>query len=127
MLQNKINMPPKKRPPPSSAFRPKEKTHDENLKIICLFCMRKGDRQISQYYVDKICKPTIPNFEIVQDSLPSGICATCRFGISSGMAINFPDYKSWLDILLNLSTDSRSSPYCSCFLCKSLKSGSNTG
>ena len=66
-------------------------------------------------------KNVIPNYNIVQDSLPSRSCMTCRYAITNGMSINLPNYTEWLNILLNLPPLTRSSSNCACFLCDSLK------
>ena len=64
-------MPKAKAGPRGRPFQPKLKTHDENLKIICLFCGRKGDQLINQHYQDTFCKVIYIRFAITTPIMSS--------------------------------------------------------
>ena len=62
-------------------MRPK-RSHDENRKVCCFFCLRKGetksDKELSAYEVKLIIDNFLPTFENIKDFLPLGCCGSCR-------------------------------------------------
>ena len=66
-------------------MRPK-RSHDENRKVCCFFCLRKGetksDKELSAYEIKLIIDNFLPTFENFKDFLPLGCCGSCRRNLS---------------------------------------------
>ena len=115
-------------------MRPK-RSHDENRKVCCFFCLRKGetksDRTLSAHETKLIIDNFLPSFENVKDFLPLGCCGSCRKNLSYGFGKNpslekyqpFPCesdqqyYQNTIEKLRKLPRGSGGNKECECFIC----------
>ena len=93
--------------------------HEELRKIVCICCMRKGDRCISQTALTRLKVYFISNLDLSDSRFPCGICNTCRRILQK---LEDGNYGQDLPEVFDFSTIqvkrvTKSSPVCDCLLC----------
>ena len=93
--------------------------HEELRKIVCICCMRKGDRCISQTDLTRLKVYFISNLDLSDSRFPCGICNTCRRILQK---LEDGNYGQDLPEVFDFSTIqvkrvTKSSPVCDCLLC----------
>jgi hypothetical protein len=105
---------------------PNEKrNHDANRRILCLLCMRKGDRPINSAQATLVQQHVMPDYDSCRRTiLPGSLCASCRIKLQSQasatpQALPPPlPYQQIVEELQKLRPLTRENPVCHCWMCQ---------
>lgn len=139
----KISMESLERAPPVwipcqkfSSKMPKQlRTHDDYMKAVCFFCLRKGQHLLTQSVIAYVRQDILTSIDENFAYVPQGLCGSCRTkaydriknGSSSGITMPQQNYESIIQRLKALPFRTRASPTCGCFICQiALSSGRNS-
>ena len=113
-----------------------KKTHDDCLKAVCFFCLRKSQNVISESIKSYIVNNVSGSYQSHASFLPSGICNYCQRsvydliqkGSESKRTLPLQDYLTIAQRMRSIPPQTRSSPNCACYICEIAHSkSSNAG
>ena len=76
------------------------KYHEDCGKTVCLLCMKKATRELTEFQAERIKKIYEANFDFQDTRVPRGICQACRKALcrkNEGKDVELP-------FLINFST-----------------------
>ena len=97
------------------------KTHEENRRNVCFFCISKTDRQLTSGVMELVIS-LVPNYNSIKDFLPLGFCGSCSGKRRRNKELPFQDYNQIYSTLSKVK-DLRSET-CNCFVCQIAKANS---
>ena len=101
------------------------KTHEDYLKLVCFFCLKKSvnrgrSRYLSSSQKKNIKSQIFPPFD--EKIMPTGCCNTCNAILGDKYrSVPTQDYHNTYQRLLALPPLTRTNPICDCFICQIAK------
>ncbi|XP_065683561.1 uncharacterized protein LOC136096352 [Hydra vulgaris] len=96
------------------------KDHNQCRQVVCTLCMKKSDREISEYFISEIKRLISGNINFDDERVPRGICVTCRFLLrklaSGDEEVSIPQLYDFESILIKPPT--RQTTKCDCIICQ---------
>ena len=107
------------------------KSHDDNRKLVCIICVGKAERLLSENLKDMITIKVFSGFLENEHVLPVGIYGNCRLVIQSlntsqPRSLKRINYEKIMTDSKNLPLLSRQNPLCSCIICQAGKQKFNS-
>ena len=123
------------------SVRPK-KSHPDCLKLVCFFCMSKGNRNLTKLQKTFIVEYEFSEYEAYKTIFPSGVCESCSRIVNEKIKSNAgnvssstenqktkndsrilpkQNYVETLARLQKIPPTTRSKPVCQCFICQIAK------
>lgn len=96
------------------------KTHDDCRKTVCFLCMRKCERELTDFLIGKIKKLVKSDIDFNDPRVPRALCSNCSLLLrrkdSGDQNVTLPALFSFSSIVVKPQT--RSSSSCECLICK---------
>ena len=98
----------------------KAKSHEDCRKSVCVLCLKKGDRELSDFIKGRIHKLVKININFADERVPLAICNNCRTILqkrdAGDMSVSLPAIYNFSSIVLKPMT--RTSGSCDCLICQ---------
>ena len=95
------------------------KTHEECRKTVCFLCMKKCDRELTEFMISRVQKILGQRLDFDDERLPKGVCTNCRVKLGKKDAgdttVSVPALYNFNTIIINPLT--RTSTLCGCLIC----------
>ena len=93
------------------------RSHDENRKVVCIMCLRKGNRELTPFLVSKIQNNYKEQFNFDDPRIPQGLCDPCRLALGKcdqGQKVVLPKLFQFETIDIKVHTRGQD---CDCLIC----------
>lgn len=99
------------------------KSHSDCLKSVCFLCMKKSDRELTDFMKARINNIFKEAIDFCDEKIPTGVCNTCRLKLQK---IDDGSYMGPIPQLFNFQSitvkpGTRSSTPCLCLICQIAK------
>ena len=94
------------------------KNHEDCRKSVCVLCLKKCSRELTQFLVEKILKHFHTSLDLTDTRVPRGICDSCRTILrrkDEGKDVNLPTLFPFSSIKVRPPTRDQG---CNCLICQ---------
>ena len=94
------------------------KNHEDCRKTVCLLCMRKAGREVTEFLMQKLISAYETNFDFDDSRVPCGLCDACRTTVrrkEEGKDVVLPPLFDFSTIRVRKETRDHQ---CNCLICQ---------